>query len=43
MTKEQLIQHIADSLRKNDAALIADVKKQLKSLSVNVTKGFSGR
>lgn len=43
MTKDQLIKHITDSLKKNDAALMADVKKQLQALPVNATKSFRGR
>lgn len=43
MTRDQLIKQIADSLKKNDAKLMAEVKKQLKTVPVNVTKSFSGR
>lgn len=43
MTKDQLIKQIVNSLKKNDAKLMADVKKQLKAVPVNVTKSFSGR
>lgn len=43
MTKDQLIKQIADSLKKNDAALMADVKKQLRAVPVNATRSFRGR
>jgi hypothetical protein len=43
MTKDQLIRQIADSLRKNDAKLMADVKKQLRNVPVTATRSFNGR
>jgi uncharacterized protein YpiB (UPF0302 family) len=43
MTKDQLAKQIADSLKRNDAKLMADITKQLRNVPVNATRSFSGR
>ena len=43
MNREQLVKQIVDSLKRNDAKLMADVKKQLRNVPTNVTRSFNGR
>jgi hypothetical protein len=43
MTKEDLIREIANLLKKRDSDLLTQVKKQLRTQSVNVVRSSSGR